>query len=99
MTRDVWLTNFGSKLDNVYKQGSWWSKDNPTADVTTSRWNSTPSYNDATRYYYDGSYIRLKNAEIAYTFDSDWVHKLGIRQLRIYLNGFTNWAFVSCVFT
>ena len=65
VTRDVTLTNFADKLDNVYKQGSWWSKDNPTADVTTSRWTSTPSYNDATRYYYDGSYIRLKNAEIA----------------------------------
>lgn len=92
VTRDVTLTNFGNNLDNVYKQGSWWSKDNPTADVTTSRWNSTPSYNDATRYLYDGSYIRLKNAEIAYTFDSDWVHKLGIRQLRIYLNGNNLWS-------
>ncbi len=92
VTRDVTLSDFGSNLNNVYKSGSWWSKDNPTADVTASRWNTKPSYNDATRYLYDGSYIRLKNAEIAYTINNDWLHKLGLRELRIYLNGNNLWS-------
>ncbi len=92
VTRDVVLDDFASYLDNVYNQGSWWSKENPTADVTASRWTSTPSYNDATRYLYDGSYIRLKNAEIAYTINNDWLHKLGLRELRIYLNGNNLWS-------
>lgn len=43
-------------------------------------------------YYYDGSYIRLKNAEIAYTFDSKFVHSLGLKNLRIYLNGNNLWS-------
>ena len=92
VTRDVTLSDFGSNLNNVYKSGSWWSKENPTADVTASRWNTKPSYNDATRYLYDGSYIRLKNAEIAYTINNDWLHKLGLRELRIYLNGNNLWS-------
>ena len=38
-------------------------------------------------YAYDGSYLRLKNAELAYTFSSGLISKLKINSLRIYLNG------------
>ena len=36
---------------------------------------------------FDGSYLRLKNAEIAYTIRNSIVKRLGIESLRIYLNG------------
>jgi hypothetical protein len=92
VTRDVWLTDFGSNLDTVYDKGTWWNKNNTTPDVTPSRWDSKPYYNDATMYYYDGSYIRLKNAEIGYTFDNQWVHRLGVQNLKIYINGNNIWS-------
>ncbi len=92
VTRDVNLTSFADKLNTVYSQGSWWSKDNTSADVTVPRWTSTPSYNTATQYLYDGSYIRLKNAEIAYTFNKGWIKKVGLNNLRIYLNGNNLWV-------
>ena len=58
------------------------------------RWNSTPSYYDGTRFHYDGSYVRLKNAEIAYTFDSkSWIRHIGLNSLRIYLNGNNLWTY------
>lgn len=57
------------------------------------RWNSTPNYYEGTRFHYDGSYIRLKNAEIAYTFDSNsWIKALGLNSLKIYLNGNNLWV-------
>ena len=34
----------------------------------------------------------MKNAEIAYTINNDWLHKLGLRELRIYLNGNNLWS-------
>lgn len=91
VTRDVSLTSFSNKLNTVYDQGTWWSTATPDADVVIPRWNSTPSYNDGTQYLYDGSYIRLKNVEIAYTWNSGWVRKLGISNLKIYLNGNNLW--------
>jgi hypothetical protein len=92
VTRDVTLGSFGSNLDNVYNIGSWWSKDNITADVVVPRWSSQPSYNDATQYLYDGSYIRLKNAEIAYTFNGLWIKRMGISNLKIFINGNNLWT-------
>ena len=72
--------------------GTWWSKETPNADVTTPRWMSTPSYADGTQYLFDGSYIRLKNAEIAYTFDNKWTKRFGVTNLKIFLNGNNLWV-------
>ena len=92
VTRVVQLTSFGSKLNTVYDMGTWWSKDDMTADVTVPRWGSSTSYNDGTQYMYDGSYIRLKNAEIAYTFDGGWIKKMGLKNLKLYINGNNLWV-------
>lgn len=91
VNRYVGFTSLNGKLDTVFDEGSFWTKDNPDADVSMPRWNSTPSYYDGTKYLYDGSYIRLKNAEVAYTFTGGWVKKLGISSLRLYLNGNNLW--------
>lgn len=92
VTRHVPLVSFGSQLNTVYDMGTWWSKENTSPDIPVPRWLSRPSYNDGTQYYYDGSYIRLKNAEIAYTFRNGWIKGLGINALRIFVNGNNLWV-------
>ncbi len=92
VTRDVTLTSFGNTLNNVYDEGTWWSKDNYGADVVVPRWTSKPTYFTSTQYAYDGSYIRLKNAEIAYTFSGATLRHLGMQSLKIYLNGNNLWV-------
>ncbi|MFL9831388.1 TonB-dependent receptor [Flavobacterium sp. ST-87] len=90
VTRQVVLGSLVSQNTVVYDQGTLWNKDNINADVPMPRWLSTPSpYNNAQRYMYDGSYIRFKNAEIAYTFDnsSSFVKSLGIQSVRVFVNG------------
>lgn len=92
VTRGVFLTSFGSNLNTVYNMGSWWSKDNPNADITVPHWLAKSGFNDGTQFLFDGSYIRLKNAEIAYTFDRNAVGRLGIHSLKIFLNGNNLWV-------
>ena len=91
VTRDVALTSFGSKLNTVYDAGIWWSPSTPNADVVIPRWNSSPTYNEATQFLYDGSYIRLKNVEVAYTWTAGWIKKIGMNSLKVYLNGNNLW--------
>lgn len=94
VNRYVGFTSFAGKLNTLYDEGSLWTKYNTNADAPMPRWNSTPSYYEGTRFHYDGSYIRLKNAEIAYTFDStSWIRHLGLNSLRIYLNGNNLWTY------
>lgn len=92
VTREVPLTSFGSQLNTVFDMGTWWSKETPNADVTVPRWLSTPSYNQGTQYMFDGSYIRLKNAELAYTFTKGWVNRIGFSNLKVFVNGNNLWV-------
>ena len=41
---------------------------------------------------FDGSYVRLKNAEVAYTFNSGWIKGLGLNALRVFINGNNLWV-------
>lgn len=88
VTRQIVLGSFSGKNTVAYSEGSYWSKDNTNADSPMPRWESTPAgFYTADRYMFDASYLRLKNAEIAYTFRQDWVRKAGISSLRVYVNG------------
>lgn len=92
VTRDVGLQSFTHNTDNVYNLGEWWNGNDCDGDVLLPRWYSqTSAYSNGTQYLYDGSYIRLKNVEIAYTWTGGWIKKLGMNNLKVYLNGNNLW--------
>ena len=90
--RYVSFTSLNGNLNTVFDEGSYWTVGNTNADAPMPRWNSTPNYYEGARYHYDGSFIRLKNAEIAYTFTDGWIKKIGLSNLKIYLNGNNLWV-------
>jgi TonB-linked SusC/RagA family outer membrane protein len=86
VTRNLSQTNFGGGLNSVFKQGDYWTPENTDATSPLPRWKShLYSYGDF--YNYDGSYLRLKAAEISYTFNPSRLRKSGVQNLRVYLNG------------
>ena len=87
VTRDVGLASFNNKLLTVYDNGSWWNPVSNDGDVVVPRFTTQVAYNDGTQYLYDGSYFRLKNVEVAYTWTKGWIKKIGFSSLKIYLNG------------
>ena len=95
VTRNVQMVSLSDVMvTNVYDQGTWWSTDRNNADVITPRFNAKLG-NDAlyygTQYLCDGSYIRLKNIELGYTFTQPWIHKFGVRDLKIFVSGNNLW--------
>ena len=92
VTRDVTMISLSDPmLANVYDQGTWWSVDHTRADVVTPRFNTKPSYYYGTQYLCDGSYIRLKNVEVAYTFTQPWIRKMGIHDLKVFVSANNLW--------
>ena len=87
VTRDVGLASFNNKLLTVYDNGQWWNPIDNYGAVVVPRFTTQVSYNDGTQYLFDGSYFRLKNVEVAYTWTKGWIKKLGFTNLKIYLNG------------
>ena len=87
VTRDVTLTSFGDQLLTVYDTGNWWNAQDGSGEVVVPRFSTQVSYNNGTQFLFDGSYFRLKNVEIAYTWSKGWIKKLGFSSLKLYLNG------------
>ena len=75
-----------SFLHTVFKEGAYWSPSTPDG-IPSLRMNSTPSYYEGTRFLYDGSFCRLKNLEVAYTWNGGWIKSLGLSMLKVYVNG------------
>ena len=86
VTRDVGLPSFNNKLLTVFDNGTWWNPVDGTGKVVPPRFATQVSYNDGTQYLFDGSYFRLKNVELAYTWTKGWIKNLGFSSLKIYVN-------------
>jgi TonB-linked SusC/RagA family outer membrane protein len=74
-------------LNNVYEAGSYWSPDDTNADTPLPRLLAKPGRELGNRFIYDASYLSLRNAEISYTFNSNFVKKMGFKSMRVYING------------
>ncbi len=86
--RYIAFDNYRNNIDIVFGHVSdYWSKDNTDATSFLPRWQ-TQAENVGDYYLYDASYLRLRTAEIAYSFnEAAWVKEAGFSNLRIFLNG------------
>lgn len=67
-----------------------WTQENPNPNAMFPRLHSTTFANNtaaSTFWMRDASFIRLKNIELGYNFSKNVLSKLGIQDLRIYLQG------------
>jgi TonB-linked SusC/RagA family outer membrane protein len=96
VTRNVTFPTFDtySNSTTAYVEGTFWSKENG-GEYPLPRWGAIPTGASATRYQYDGSYIRLRNAEVAYTLSGKSINKMGVKTARIYVNGNNLWLWTK----
>lgn len=89
VNRSVGLSSLGGTRNTAFYEGSYWSPDNQGADVPLPRWlNQTSRYTEGTRFMFDGSYVRLKYAELSYTFSKEkWLKASGLSSLKLFVNG------------
>jgi len=62
-----------------------WTPDNTNTDVARATDSPVPQVTD--RYIQNGSYLKLKNASLGYTFNPDLLAKIHVKQLRVYVSG------------
>ncbi len=66
-----------------------WTPENRDASlprISYARPNNN-NYEDNTFWQKNGNYLRLKNAEIGYTFPGKWMQAIKAQNIRIYING------------
>lgn len=66
-----------------------WTEENPSNTIPrlTIRGDYSWNYAYSSFWVQDGSYVRLKNLQIGYTFPERWTQQIRIDHIRAYLNG------------
>ena len=79
--------------DKVYETGNWYDDITNVKVVNSGTKTPRPTLNDpndndrlSTRYIEDGSYLRIKNLTLGYTFPKKWMNKIKFDNIRVYCN-------------
>ena len=79
--------------DKVYEKGSWFDDITNVKVANSGTMTPRPTLNDpndndrlSTRYIEDGSYLRIKNLTLGYTFPKKWMQKIKFENIRVYCN-------------
>ena len=92
VSRNIPLQDFKSSTDVLFSHVlDSWSANNQDASSYLPRWKTTQGQFIGDYWIFDGSYLRLKTAEIAYTFRDNLIKKMGLSSCKIYLNGQNLW--------
>ena len=92
----VWLTGISvwpfSRYAGVLSavQDNYWTPENPDQNAMFPRMTSNDNannYQNSSFWVYSNNYLRLKNAEIGYSFPKKLIKKIGFDNARIYVNG------------
>ncbi len=68
-----------------------WRPDNRITDIPEARYLRSNGNQPSSRYIFDASYLRLRNLSFGYTLPKEWLNRIHIEKLRIYVSG-TNLA-------
>ena len=90
-------STFWGQYNRPYNQmpswhvGNYWTPENPDAFLPRYAGYYAPFYgghkNANTRYLMNAAYLRLKNIQVGYNLPSEWIKKLHLTNVGIYLSG------------
>jgi len=87
-TRNYALRSFPNKTHLLFAEnGDYWSVNNTDATRSLVTWDLTQAASDPYGALKDASMVRLKMVELSYSLPKESCSKLGISNLRIFLNG------------
>ena len=79
--------------DKVYESGGWYDDVTNVKVANAGTKTPRPTLNDpndndrfSSRYVEDGSYLRIKNITLGYTFPKTWMQKIKFENIRVYCN-------------
>ncbi len=85
---DYAFWGFTSQWDVPLKQAlDYWTPENTDAYFPRPLWTHGGNRQKSDRYIQNAAYVRLKNLTLGYTFPKQWMSKVGISRLRVYVQG------------
>lgn len=75
--------------DNQSKATNWrWRSLGDVTDVPRALYNKGYNWMGSSRFVEDGSYVRLKTANVSYNFNKKLCDKINVKEMRVYCTGY-----------
>ncbi len=82
--------------DNQSKATNWrWRGEGDITDMPRALYGEGYNWMGSSRFVEDGSFARLKSASITYNFPKDFVKKLNLKELKVYLTGYNMYTWTG----
>ena len=89
---------FTSQWDVPYTTAlDYWTPENTDAYFPAPNWNKWVNRETSTRYLQDASYMRMKNITLGYNVPQNFLKKVGISKLRLYVTGENLFTFTDLI--
>lgn len=73
-----------NRLSNV---SDYWSATNPTNSQTRLSINDAANNSRSSSFFIEnGSYLRIKNIQLGYSFPAQWTNSIGVKRIRVYVS-------------
>ena len=91
------LTAMTSVYQNqLASQANFWTPQNPSSNIPAPRASSDNSnVIISDRYIYDGSYMRIQNVNLGYSFTSALIKRMKLSKLKVYVSGQNLYTFTK----
>src|SRR5690606_20895857 len=84
---DFWSVWTQSGFNHATRLLGAWTPSNPESDIPAlSLINANDERRVSTYFMESGSYLKLRHIELGYTFPTNSLERLGVKQARIYVN-------------
>ena len=91
--RLIFESGYKSQTNQFASFADRWTPENPTSNIP--RTNATGNEEYSSRIIEDGSFLRLKNVSLGYTFSGRGIRKAGISSLRLYVSADNIWTLTN----
>ena len=91
--RLIFESGYKSQTNQFASFADRWTPENPTSNIP--RTNATGNEEYSSRIIEDGSFLRLKNVSLGYTFSGRGIRKAGISSLRLYVSADNIWTWTN----
>lgn len=76
-----------SAANQLQEVASRWRQPGDVTDIPKASWGSTDNSRISTRFIEDASYLRLKSLNVSYNLPDNWVNRIQLQGVRVYVTG------------
>ncbi|WP_158798538.1 TonB-dependent receptor [Pedobacter sp. L105] len=85
----------GLYTNQLAEAANYWTPSNPNSNIPAPKIGDNPNLYNSNRFLESGSFLRIQNVQLGYTLPADWVKRIKLNRLKVYVSGQNLYVFTK----